>query len=199
MKKLFIYGASGHGKVVYELAKLNGYEIVGFIDDASPKYILAYNSISFENFIASHKDCAVALGIGVNDTREKIYNRLLESNIEIATLIHPTSVISSFSSIENGSVVMAGAVINPDTKIGVGSIINTGTVVDHDCRISDFTHIAPNSSVAGGVSIGKRSFIGIGSCVIQNIEISSDVIVGAGSVVIKNLKESRIYKGNPAK
>ena len=199
MKKLFIYGASGHGKVVYELAKLNGYEVLGFIDDASPKYILAYNSISFEHFIKTHKDCPVALGIGVCDIREKIYNKLKSHGLNIVTLIHPTTIMSSFSSVEEGSVVMAGAVINPDTKIGTGAIINTGTVVDHDCNVGNFAHIAPNSSVAGNVTIGDRSFIGIGSSIIQNIKITSDVTVGAGSVVVKDLTEAKTYKGNPAK
>lgn len=199
MKKLFIYGASGHGKVVWELAKLNGYEIVGFIDDASPKYILAYNSISFENFLENFRDCSVALGIGDNLIREKIFKRLLEHDIKISTLIHPSATVSSFAKIGDGCVVMAGSVINPDSTIEKGVIVNSASVIDHDCRIGSFSHIAPNTSIAGTVSIGKRTFIGIGSSIIQNISIGADVIVGAGSVVVKDLHESRVYKGNPAK
>ena len=32
-KKLVIIGASGHGKVIADIALKNGYEIVGFLDD----------------------------------------------------------------------------------------------------------------------------------------------------------------------
>ena len=32
-KKLAIIGASGHGKVIADIALKNGYEIVGFLDD----------------------------------------------------------------------------------------------------------------------------------------------------------------------
>ena len=33
VKKIAIYGASGHGKVVADIARLNGYKISYFVDD----------------------------------------------------------------------------------------------------------------------------------------------------------------------
>ena len=33
LKKLIIIGASGHGKVVADIAKMNGYEEIVFLDD----------------------------------------------------------------------------------------------------------------------------------------------------------------------
>ncbi len=198
MKPIYIYGASGHGKVVYELAKLSGYQVKGFIDDTSKAQIFGYEPITFQEFLDHHKECLVVLAIGDNRHREKVYKKLTSHAIAMATLIHPKACVSSFASIKEGTVVMAGAVINPDTKVGKCAIINTGAVIDHDCLIADFVHIAPNASLAGAVQVGKSSFIGIGSCVMQCLMIAKDVTVGAGSVVVHDLSQSKVYKGSPA-
>ena len=36
MKKIIIIGASGHGKVVADVARLNGYDEIVFLDDSKP-------------------------------------------------------------------------------------------------------------------------------------------------------------------
>ena len=42
MKKLTIIGASGHGKVVADIASLNGYEEIEFLDDDRSISFAAY-------------------------------------------------------------------------------------------------------------------------------------------------------------
>lgn len=193
MKEIAIYGASGHGKVVTEIARLNGYDEILYIDDGDNGFM------SFEDFIQQNLEIPVAFGVGINKIRAKLYQKCIDNTLEIKTLIHPGAVISETATIAEGTVVMANAVINADTKIGKACIINTSCVVEHDNVIGDFVHISPLVACAGDVKIGDYTHIGIGSCIIQGIAIGSDSIIGAGSVVVKNIEKEKLAYGNPCK
>lgn len=201
-KKIAIIGASGHGKVVAELAELNGYS-VEFYDDAFPVKcqiehwrIMGDTNTLLENLTSY---TSVAVGIGNNSIRENKIQLLLSQGASLPVLVHPSAQISNYSQLGQGSVVMAGAIINPFVKVGIGAIINTGAVLEHDCQLDDFVHISPNATLAGECRVGARAWFGIGSCIKQQLEIGADSIVGAGSVVVTNISAGRIAYGNPAK
>ena len=193
MKKIAIYGASGYGKVVADIARLNGYNEVLYVDDGENKYI------SFEEFLQQDLQIPIAFGVGTNQVRAKLYKKCIDNHLDIVTLIHPTAVISNSATIEEGAVIMAGVVVNPDTKVGKCCILNTSSVIEHDNIIGHFAHISPLVACAGDVKVGKYAHIGIGSCIIQGINIGSDTIIGAGSVVVKNIGNHKLAYGNPCK
>ncbi len=204
-KKLAIVGASGHGKVIADIAEQLGYT-VNFYDDAYPNktYIEHWpihgtcaDLIALNNTNATLSN-DVVVAIGNNEIRDQKIELLRRNSFNLITLIHPTAVISPYAAIASGTVVFAGAVINAFAKVGVGCIINTSAVVEHDCSIDNFTHICPNVALAGGVSVGARSWVGISSQVKQLITIGDNCIVGAGSTVIKNISDNVTAFGSPA-
>lgn len=191
--KIIIYGASGHGKVVAEVAELSGYkEIVFFDDDINKRENGKYNVI--HSFPDEEYDIIVA--IGDNATRERVSKGLNEKQV---SLIHPNAVISNDVVIGDGVVILANATIGVGTRIGNGAIINTCSSIDHDSFVDDFVHVSVNSHTAGTVRLGKRTFLGVKSAVINNISIVDDVVVGAGAIVISDIEESGVYIGIPAK
>ncbi len=197
MKQLLIIGASGHGKVVADIAKLNGYEHILFFDDNESlrecgKYPVVGKTTDINNF---EGDVIVAIGNAA--IRKRIQNSLYNRDVPI--LIHPSAVIDSTVKISEGTVVMAGAVINADAVIGNGCIINTCSSVDHDCRIGDFVHVSVGAHIAGTVNIGDRTWIGIGAVVSNNVSICSDCMIGAGAVVVKDIDMEGTYVGVPAR
>lgn len=199
-KKLVIIGAGGHGKVVANIAKLNGYDDIVFLDDDTSKTMCGiYPIVGTSNDVNHYKNGDFIVGIGNNLIRRKITSLLLKERYNLVTLIHPTAVIDETVHISKGSVVMANVVINVDTKIGVGCIINTSSSVDHDCIINDFVHVCPGSHVAGSVTIGDNTWIGVGSSIINNVSITKDCMIGAGTVVVEELVESGTYVGIPAR
>lgn len=201
-KKIVIIGASGHGKVVANIAKLNDYNEILFLDDDVNKkecshYKVVGSSKQIDLLIKNDYDFVVA--IGNNKTRMKIYESLADKKAKLSTLIHPTAVIDETVNIGNGTVVMANVTINSSTNIGSACIINTAATIDHDCNIRDYVHVSPGVHIAGNVSIGERTWIGIGANVINNLDICSDCIIGAGSVVIKDILECGTYIGSLVK
>lgn len=199
MKQLVIIGASGHGKVVADIAKRNGYRNILFLDDS--KNIASCNGYPVvgecEDFTNYDGDFFVA--IGNSQIRQKWIFRLEEAGKTVATLIHPNAVIGENVQMASGSVVMAGAVINPCSQIGKGCIINTCSSVDHDCVLQDFVHIAVGAHIAGTCTIGANTWIGAGATVINNIQICKDCMIGAGAVVVKSIADPGVYLGVPAK
>lgn len=197
-KKLVIIGAGGHGKVIANIAKLNGYDEIIFLDDDTSKTMCGlYPVVGTSKDINNYKLDDFIVGIGNNLIRRNITSQLLKDYYSVVTLIHPTAVVDETVQIGQGSVVMANAAINADTIIGIGCIINTSSSVDHDCIIHDFVHVCPGSHVAGSVTIGDNTWIGIGSSVINNVTITNDCMIGAGAVVVKDLIQSGIYVGVP--
>ncbi len=197
MRNLAIIGASGHGKVVADIARKNGYSEIVFLDDDESIHECGGYSVIGKSSEAGTIDAGVIVGIGNAGVRKQIQESIPDE--KLLTLIHPDAVIAEDVAIGEGTVVMAGAVINPGARIGKGCIINTCSSVDHDCVVGDYVHISVGAHVAGTVNIGSHTWIGAGVTVINNVNISGGCMIGAGAVVIRDICESGTYAGAPAK
>lgn len=201
MANTYLFGASGHGKVVKEILNANGVKVEAFIDDnravnecAGRKVLHEYDGLS-----------PVIVSIGVNRIRKIVVEKLIAkaltngTKLEFATAIHPSAVVSPSAKIGEGTVVMAGAVINADAVIGKHCIINTGATVDHECVIGDYCHIAPGVNISGATHIGEGTWVGVGASVIQCLNIGQNCMIGAGSIVVKDIPDNVVAYGNPCK
>lgn len=196
-KKLVIIGASGHGKVVADIAKKTGYHEIVFLDDNENVHECGGYPVVGRSHEVETINADVIVGIGNASIRKKIQKSIPER--KMATLIHPSAVVAEDVIIGVGTVIMAGAVINSGARIGTGCIINTCASVDHDCNVGDYVHVAVGSHLCGTVSVGDETWIGAGATVSNNISICSEVMIGAGAVIVKDVKESGIYVGCPSK
>jgi sugar O-acyltransferase (sialic acid O-acetyltransferase NeuD family) len=194
MNRLIIIGASGHGKVIADIALLNGYSDIVFLDDNENVSECVGFPIVGKTADAKFMDGDKIVAIGNEEVREKI-----QSSIKTVTLIHPSAVIGRRVKIGEGSVVMAGAVINSDTIIGRGCIINTCSSVDHDCIIGDYVHVAVGAHISGTVHVGNGTWIGAGATISNNVDICSKCVIGAGAVVVNNIDSAGTYIGIPAR
>lgn len=198
--KLLIAGASGHGKVIADLARCLGlYEEIAFVDDNEELLHRGF-TVGKIVYAVEHKDeYDVIVAIGNAAIRKKIQEMYEDAGVNLVTLVHPTAYVAQDVELGNGTVVMAGAVIQTEACVGKGVIVNTGATVDHECEISDYVHIAVGATIAGDVKVGQRSWLGAGATVIQGINICEDVMIGAGAVVVSDIQEAGTYIGIPAK
>lgn len=196
MNRLIIIGASGHGKVVADIAKLIGYKDIVFLDkNTSIKECAGFPVLGSDSLLEG-LDGDLFIAVGNSYIRKKYMEEFC--NRYFPVLIHPNAVISDSVTVGDGTVIMAGVIINPDTRVGKGCIINTSASVDHDCVIEDYSHVSVGAHLCGTVHIGKDNWIGAGTTVINNIDICSDCIIGAGAVVIHNIEDAGTYVGVPA-
>lgn len=194
MDNFYLYGASGHGKVIVEIAESLGYKIAGFIDaNKELKQLLDYKIVHE----LPEDAISMLISIGYNEIRKRI--TLEHPEIEYKTLIHPNAAISTRSFTKEGTVIMAGVSINSDVEIGKHCIINTNASIDHDCIIEDYVHISPNASLGGNVTVGEGTHVGLGASVIQGITIGKWCTIGAGSVIIRDVPDGVTIVGNPGR
>jgi sugar O-acyltransferase (sialic acid O-acetyltransferase NeuD family) len=201
---VFIYGASGHGKVVSDILHACGQQVAGFIDDNPNKIdtTLDLKVAGDGNWLAEQalqRPITVALGVGDNVARRIVAERCITTGIRLLTVVHPSATVSTSAAISSGVVIMPHAVVNACSVIGTGVIINTAAIVEHDCHIGNFAHLSPKVAIGGNVLIGDLSWLGIGSTVIPGIRIGTGSVVGAGATVVRDIDSWVVAVGTPAR
>jgi len=204
-EKIFVFGASGHAKVVIDIIEREArYEIAYLVDDAPALKgcdIYGYRVIGGKSELLAVRSGIAGgiVAIGSNRVRMQVASWLCENGFALVTATHPSAQIARGVSVGNGSVIMAGAVINSDVHIGANVIINTGAGVDHDCRIGDGAHVAPGATLCGTVTVGDGGFVCAGATIIPNVTLGRGSIVGAGSTVLGDVPEETTVAGSPAR
>ncbi|MDH5929499.1 acetyltransferase [Vibrio lentus] len=203
MNRCAVLGASGHGKVVAEIAECNGYNQIDFFDDRWPELVnhecwsVQGNT---EALLANvEKYDLIVISIGNNTVRLEKQRILKNAGGIFKALVHPNAIVSHYAQIGAGSVVMANAVVGAFAKVGQACIVNTSSSVDHDCVLCDGVHISPGVNLAGSVNVGEGAWVGIGSQVKQLISIGSFAVIGAGATVINDIPSNQVVIGTPAK
>ncbi|MEW6679862.1 MAG: acetyltransferase [bacterium] len=200
--KILIFGAGGHGKVVLDILLENRTNVSGFLDEDNRKIgkkINGFEVLGDWSYLEGKSYVKIALGIGNNEARWKVYHKTKSLGVGVISAIHPKAIISQDVKMGEGIVVMPGAVVNPGAVLENGVVVNTGATVDHDCYLEQFCQIWPGAHLAGTVKVGGFSYIGTGASVIQNIKIGKNVIIGAGAAVISDIPDEVTVVGVPAK
>ena len=202
-EKIFVFGASGHAKVVIDIIERQGLFDIAFLVDDNPalkgQHFFGYPVIGGKDELLAADIRKGFVAIGNNRARRAVSAWLSSHDCAFITAIHPSAQIARGVSVGSGSVIMAGAVVNSDSTIGYDVIVNTRASIDHDCIIGDGVHLAPGSTLCGSVTVGEESFVCAGATVIPNLTIGGKVTVGAGSTVIRDVPEGVTVAGSPAK
>ena len=125
---MYLYGASGHAKVIIDIIKTQGGVVEGLVDDNPNLKELngtpvLHDATGLSPFIISIGNCKI---------RKMIAERL---DCAFTTIIHSTAIISSTAIIGEGTVVMQGAIVQTEVKIGKHCIINTKASIDLAVRL----------------------------------------------------------------
>jgi sugar O-acyltransferase (sialic acid O-acetyltransferase NeuD family) len=202
MNKLAILGASGHGKVVADIALVAGWAEIFFFDDAWPSVISngIWDVIGNTSALLESLDDfdGVIVAIGDCNTRWKKQQIISSSGGQLISLIHPTAIISSCAKIGVGVAIMASAVVNVEAVVGDGCIINSGAIIEHDSVLGNAVHVSPGAVLSGSTIVGERSLIGVGAVTRQGVLIGDGVTVGAGAVVLGQVQAGLTVVGCPA-
>lgn len=202
--RLIVIGASGHGRVAADCATAMGtWDTIVFLDAGWPGLertgrwpVIGSERAVFE--LAGERD-EVFVAIGASLIRRNILRQLEIARVRIASISHPSAIVSSDGAIGPGCLLAPGSIVNIGSRIGIGCIVNTGASVDHDCELGDGVHICPGARLAGDVRVGEGSWIGIGAAVRQGIRIGAGVTIGAGAAVVCDIADGVTAVGTPAR
>ena len=207
-KKIVVFGASGHAKVVLDIILRQGiYEVAGLLDNYKPVGtpcgvhqvlgdISALPGLAFE-----HAGLGCVVAIGDNWSRARIVNKIRECcpDLNFATAVHPSAQVAEDAFIGQGTVIMAGAVVNSGAYVGPFCILNTHSSLDHDSVMEEFSSLGPAAVTGGSIYVGGYSNVGIGATVVQEVTIGRHTVIGAGAVVMKSVPDEVVVYGTPAR
>lgn len=203
MKKIFIFGAGGHAKSVFNIVEKLNYEAIAFYDDTITEEKILFDKPvindkrKIKNYLKNDVEFVVA--IGDNFKRKKFVESLnKEFTLKYATLVDPDAIVSKRSRINSGTVVMPGAIVSVSCEIGCHCIVNTGSQLDHDCSMSDYSSLGPGAICGGGVKIGLCAVVGLGAKIIEKTSVGDYSILGANSLLLKDLPSYILAYGIPA-
>lgn len=205
-ERVIVVGAGGHAKVVIDVLRAAGHEVVALFDDDASRHGQLFRGVP----VAGAADAVVAhaaaaglrhflVAIGHNAVRLGIARRLEAAGLEGIAAVHPSAVVAPGVTLGPGTVVMPGACLNADARLGAHVIVNTGARVDHDCVVGDGVHLAPGVVLCGNVRIGELAFLGAGSTVIPGMAIGARASVGAASAVVRPVADDNKVRGVPAR
>jgi UDP-perosamine 4-acetyltransferase len=199
--RLFIVGGGGHAKVVIEVARSAGWDVVAVFDPGQTKEVLGVpvhgSDDDIKRFIQDTGVRTAAIAIGNNHLRRRLALKVRSLGCDTPVLLHERAWVSPTAWIGPGVVVMAGAIINADARIGEDAIVNTMAIVEHDCILGAAVHAAPRSVMGGTCIIGDATLFGIGATARPGIAVGKDTVIGAGCVVVADVGDSIVLVGNP--
>ena len=204
-KPVLILGAGGHGQVVAQAVLASGRSVLGFLDDDKEKlgqtvegfYILGDSNDAPD--LLSQNDASLIVAIGDNQKRHLKLFSLLNANLELTTVIHPSAVVAPNTLIGLGTVIMPLAVVNTGAEIAQGVIVNSSSVIEHNVKVGVCAHISPRAVVAGDSVVSDRVWVGAGAVIKEGLTLGTDAIVGAGAVVLEDVALEDTVVGIPAK
>jgi sugar O-acyltransferase (sialic acid O-acetyltransferase NeuD family) len=207
VKRIIIFGSSGHATVIVSMLERLGYDIAGYVDSFAPvgNLVAGYPVLGDETNLSalfdSYQTNAMVIAIGDNRKRWEVVLRLKQTGIDIEfpAIADPSAIIAGNCKIGSGTVIMPCAVVNPFATLGDFVVANTASVTEHDCLLGDFSSLAPGAVLGGNVEVGVRSFVGLGAKVIQKRTIGMDSVVAAGAVVTENIPDRVLAAGVPAR
>ena len=194
-RTIVIVGArmDGHAGVILDsLQLIGGYKVTGFIDNSRKLQNSLINGIPV---LGSTDDLDeikinadyVHVAIGDNAARGRLFKLLKKKNLKVATIIHPSAVVSNRAIIGEGSFIGARAVIGNNVVIDKVNIINTGAIVEHDTRLGFSVYFGQGAKTEARVKIDDYCFVGVGATILPDIHIGSAALIGPNAVVDKDV------------
>ncbi len=205
-KSVIIIGATGLGKVAYDIFNSNNVVVYCFLDDDKKLHDTEVGDVSVMGS-SDNVDLLKLVGDSCNvfvasdeDTYRKNIVKRIKEGVSVAPInaFHANAYVSETADIGYGNLVNSGASINSFATVGNHNIINSGVIVDFEATVGDYVQIGTGSIINSGVTIEEGAFIGSGVTIVAGVTIGKKARIGAGSVVVADVKNGATVFGNPA-
>lgn len=199
---LYIIGAGGFAREVYEYLSHSTSEVIGFLDDNVEALVnYDYKDQVVDRLFSDDlpKNAVLVMAIAKPSLKKQLYSFYSSKGYKFKTFVHPTAVVGSNVSIGEGSIICPQVTITTDVSIGVLATINAHSSIGHDAKLGDYCTLSGHCDVTGHVSLADEVYFGSHALAIPSVKIGAGAIIGAGSVVISKVKPGATMFGNPAR
>ncbi len=208
IQDVVIIGAGGFGREVLDIFDAANdrkalYNVIGFIVD--PQYAQVDTLVHDKpvlgglDWFNGKTHVKAICAIGDPRSRFEVITRTRAAGVEYCSVIHPTAVLTRWTTIGTGCVITAGSILTNNITIGDHAHINLDCTIGHDVNIEDFVTLAPGVHISGRVRLDQGCFVGTGTNVIENLHVGAWSTIGAGSTIIQDVPPGATVVGVPGK
>jgi acetyltransferase EpsM len=199
-RRVILIGAASFAEEVSDLAAMAGFEVAAWVEGLDRTVVDAAHDppiLWVDDQAAFEPNLPILPAIG-SVLRMAIVRRLVGEGRRLATLIHPSAVVSPSASIEPGCVISPLVVVGARSRIGEGTVLNRGALVGHHTEIGRYSFLGPGANVAGKVILGEQVSVGAGAVVRDHLCIGDRAVIGMGAVAVKDVPADVTVVGVPA-
>lgn len=199
MKNIVVIGAGDLGKeIVWLIEDINKrqptYLILGFLDDDKEKANTEFYGYKVLGGTDQLKELSrkMPLSAVVAIQDGGIRKKIVEEHPEFTaweTIIHPTAVIASTTSVGKGSIFFPQVTVSVDSKLGCFGLYYIHSIICNDCVIGDYVSIMSGSSISEHAEIGDECFLAAGACVYPHKKLGKRSEVAVEATVEKNYED----------
>lgn len=204
-EKVVVVGAGGFGReLAWLVSRLDGYEVVGFVDDNESIQGSTVNGYpilgTIDWLVEQQEPYAVGMGIGIPRIKAKVVERLRgHDQLTFPAFIAPTAQVGPEVAIGEGVVITDGCTVTCNIRLGDFVMLNLHVTVGHDCDLGDFVTVSPGGNLSGFTTVGRATDIGTNAVVIPGKTIGENSVIGAAACVTSDIPANATAVGIPAK
>jgi len=210
MRKIIILGCTGGCLDLLDLINdcnkevPNSFKVLGFLDDRTQEdSVFGHKILGGFSEWSKFKDTFFVTAIGSEKNflnRSNIIDSLNIPKEKFINLIHPSALISDYSSLSDfGIVIHSNVIIKTNSIINDFVLLLSSVIVNHDSVIGAYSIINSGVNISGNVIIGRSCYIGAGVTCNSKTIIEDKVLVGSCALTVGRLDSLSVYIGIPAK
>lgn len=207
-KYIYALGIGHNTPVFIELAEACGYTVKGLYHYNANRTDQIDHGLriigSFEDLFSKGAldGMDFLLTMGDNEIRTSLSERIIKLGGHVPTLIHPTAIVSRFSTISDiGVYISPFSYIQADSTIGNNTVILSGVNISHTNKIGNSCFIAGGATIGAYTIVEDFVFIGQGALSISKKvpRIGQHSYIGARSLLTHEVPPFSVVAGSPAK
>lgn len=203
MKRLVIIGASGHGKVIADVAVKNGYEDIVFLDDNESLTECAGVPVvrKISEVVGVFYDSKKYNKGDLTMEKKRLWQQLhllmipgSKKRVEYLKKNHVFRECGENVYLQSRKIPLYANLISLHNNIRIASDV---TFLTHDVMHTVFSNVVGKKfqEKVGCIEIFDNVFIGSHSVIMYDTKIGPNVIVAAGSVVTKDIPPGSVVGG----
>lgn len=172
-------------------------EIVSIIDFSPDCEVMRrasgvkYVGRSPEEFQGHHR-FRYLIAVGSVNRRKAVFEMLLQMQLSIGTLVHPTAIVAPSSKIGEGVIVGPFSILNEFSTIEDGALVNVHCSVGHGATVSRFSVLSPYASVSGDAKVGEGCFLGTRATIFPGVSVGNRCVIDSHSFVKSDVGDKKI-------
>jgi sugar O-acyltransferase (sialic acid O-acetyltransferase NeuD family) len=202
--RIVILGGGGFGTFARDLCEFTGNDPVGILDNFKAKgtKVNGCPVLGSTDLISDpdlRQTCEFVIAIRDFKLRRDWAEQVRSSGGRLASLIHPSVVISPSAMLGEGIMINAFSFVYANAKVGDLCLIESHCMIGTEIVIGEACMLAPGVHINRQSRVGEDTFVGSCAVLSTNVTVGRNCVIGCGAAVVRDIPDDKVAAGVPAR